>query len=664
VADGTTLRRVTPAGVVSTLAGQLPAPQVQAHGGTMDLGSSYGGMADGRGAAAQVSATQLAVGPDGMVYFTDSNTVRRLSPDGQVTTLAGLPGTDPGSHRDGPGAQARFDMPAGLAVAPDGTVYVADMGNNVIRCISPAGVVSTLAGQPGEYGGVNGTGAAARFDHPKALAWAPDGALLVHDAANDCIRRVTRRGEVTTWLGTIRNTRRGPEPGADLDLSSLESFVVDAAGTLYFTTRSVGEDHIVRRILPDRSEPVRPWAGQADARAYADAPTPGAARFNFPNGLALGPTGTLYVADVQNRVIRAISPTGRVTTLAGQPPLASLDGQGPAATLPRPTSLALEPGGSLLVISEGQLRRVSAAGQVTTVAGTYPPPSPPDDGPTSLQNPYGVAVVGSTAFVSDEARHVIYQVASHNQLRRWAGRPDTPGDNDDGGLGRALFDQPTALAAAPDGTLYVCDREGYAVRLISPKGKVSTLAGQRKAPVSPLSNEGRYVSSSAVAVGPDGAVYVLQGSLRRYPPGGGAPVVLAGSDDNEPGYTDGRGAAARFNSPTGLCVAADGTVYVADRGNHLIRRVSPAGDVTTVAGQPGVHPLRAGAGQGVYKYAPDGSGSMDFTALGDYHDGPAASARFNHPAAVALGPDGTLYVADEDNNCIRTIRPAPAAERP
>jgi DNA-binding beta-propeller fold protein YncE len=154
-------------------------------------------------------------------------------------------------------------------------------------------------------------------------------------------------------------------------------------------------------------------------------------------------------------------------------------------------------------------------------------------------------------------------------------------------------------------------------------------------------------------------VYVLQGSLRRFPAGGGAPVLLAGAD--EPGYADGRGAAARFNFPTGLCVAADGTVYVADRGNHLIRQVSPAGDVTTLAGQPGAHPLRSGAGQGQYKYAPDDSGNMDFTALGDYHDGPAASARFNHPAAVALGPGGVLYVADEDNDCLRVIRPAPAS---
>ena len=666
VADGTALRRITPAGEASTVAGQVPVPRIQANNGIMNF-AGYGGAADGRGAAARLSAHRLAVGPDGAVYFTESNMVRRCTPDGQVTTLAGLNDyNEVGSHRDGPGAQARFNMPDGLTVAADGTVYVADMGNCCIRRIAPGGVVSTLAGLAREYGGVDGQGAAARFDHPKHLAWAPDGALLVYDAGNDCIRRVgLPGGAVSTWRGHLPNPPRGSNPGAELDLYALEGFAVDTRGTVYGTPRQYGQDHTIRRILPDGSEPVQPWAGHTDVGnkfdvgGYIDAATPGAARFSFPEALAFGLEGTLYVADRLNNVVRAISPGGQVRTLAGHPPLTTLDGQGAAATLAQPTGLAVEPDGSLLVAGGGLLRRVSATGAVTTVAGAFPTPPVPDPAPTALHQPYGVAVAGGVTFVSDEARHVIYRVEGPQRLTVWAGKVDVPGDNNGGLTGRARFDQPTTLVAAPDGSLYVGDREGHAVRRVSPRGQVSVLSGERKTPVSPLSNEGRYVSASAVAVGPDGAVYVLQGALRRYPAGGGPPVVLAGSDENEPGYADGRGAAVRFNRPAGLCVAADGTVYVADRGNHLIRRVSPDGEVTTVAGQPGVHPLLPGiTGPARYRYAPDDSGGMSFTALGDYHDGPAASARFNHPAAVALGPNGTLYVADEDNNCIRTIRPA------
>lgn len=442
----------------------------------------------------------------------------------------------------------------------------------------------------------------------------------------------------------------------------MQGFAVDAHGTAYFTPRYYEHDHIIRRILPDGSEPASPWAGHSetgqlvDSGGHLDAATPGAARFSYPEALALAPDGTLYVADRLNKVVRAISPAGRVTTLAGQPPLTTPNGQGPAATLSRPTGLALTPDGSLLVAGGGLLRRISPTGAVTTLAGAFPTPPIADEAATALHQPYGVAVVSGVAYVSDEARHVIYRVDGPQRLTAWAGKVDAPGDNN----GRhARFDQPTALVAGPDGALYVGDREGQAIRRISARGQVSLLTGKRKEPVSPLSNEGRYVSASAVAVGPDGAVYVLQGALRRYPPGGGAPVVLAGRDDNEPGYADGRGAVVRFNRPAGLCVAADGTVYVADRGNHLIRRVGPDGAVTTVAGQPGVHPLLvASTGPAQYRYAPDDTDGRTYTNLGDYRDGPAATARFHYPAAVALGPGGTLYVADEDNNCIRLIQAA------
>lgn len=659
VADQSTIRCIAPNGEVRTVAGYPPGPRGESQGPPLDFANhNKPGQGDGPAAKAQLSVKQLTIGPDGAVYFTDGSRVRRLSRDGQVTTLAGIPGyTYAEGYTDGPGVQARFRMPHGLLVAADGTVYVADTGNNCIRRISPAGVVSTLAGLAGEYGGVNGRGAAARFDHPSDMTWAPDGALLVYDGANNCIRRVSLpEGEVSTWLGSTRNAPRGTDPRARLDLYGMEDFAVDAQGTAYFTPRHYGHDHIIRRILPDGSEPVSPWAGHTDYGGHLDAATPGAARFHLPKALAFGPDGTLYVADWLNNVVRAISPSGVVTTLAGQPPLTTPDGQGVAATLGPPTGLALEPDGSLLVTGGGLLQRISPTGAVTTLAGAFPAPPKADAAPTALHQPYGVAVVGGVAYVSDEARHVIYRVDGPQRLMVWAGKVDTPGDNNGS---RARFDQPTALVAGPDGSLYTADREGHAIRRISPRGQVSLLSGERKKPVGPLSNEGRYVSASAVAVGPDGAVYLLQGALRRYPPGGGPPVVLAGSDDNEPGYADGRGAAVRFNRPTGLCVAADGTVYVADRGNHLIRQVGPDGAVTTVAGQPGVHPLLApGTGPMQNRYAPDNSDNMAYASLGDYRDGPAATARFHHPSAVALGADGVLYVADEDNNCIRTVRPA------
>ncbi|WP_084708504.1 hypothetical protein [Hymenobacter norwichensis] len=664
--DGTAIRKITPAGLVTTLAGEPPAPQKLTDGHVMHIATTTD-LANGQGPAARFGSPQgITVAPNGTVYLSENNTIRRISPQGQVTTLAGQPGYGPeaAGHRDGPAAQALFSYPTGLVLDAAGNLFVADTQNEVIRKITPAGMVSTLAGEPGEYGAVDGTGRAARFDHPKALALAPDGALLVADVANGCIRRMSMRGEVTTWAGTMTNTHTGTWPGAKLDLDGIQSMVVDRQGTIYFTSNDAR--HTVRRLLPDRTELVIPWAGQQDARAYTDAATPTEARFNYPDALALGPDGTVYVADVQNYVIRAIAPSGRVYTLAGHPPRTTLDGSATTAEFSQPRGLALEPNGSLLVadFGTGLVRRVSSTGEVRTIAGRFPSPDVRSQAPEEIFEPAGVATgPGSSVFVADESRHTIYRLSPEGKVQVWAGQPGiVAGNNDDGLIWAARFNKPNSVAAAPDGTLYVTDGETMAVRRISPKGKVSTLLKGDIHSVSPLSNEGHYFYPSAVAVGPDGAVYVLQGRLLRYASGSSRAEWLAGN--YEPGYADGPGRQARFHYPTGLAVDGQGNVFIADRGNHLIRRVSPRGEVTTVAGEPGRHRLEPPLTKyAEHFYGPDGSGGMEGQALGDYRNGPAAQARFNHPAAVAVAPDGTLYVADQDNNCIRVIRAAEAGRR-
>lgn len=665
--DGSAIRKITPAGQVTTLAGEPPAPRKMADGSIMSIATSPD-ITEDRDKAARFGFPQaITVAPNGTVYVCENNTIRRISPRGEVTTLAGKPGfdADAAGHRDGPGGQARFRHPTSLVLDAAGNLYVADPQNKVIRKITPAGLVSTLAGEPGEYGAADGVGRAARFEFPTALALAPDGALLVADAGNGCIRRVSMRGEVTTWAGTMSNTRRGTWPGAELDLDGIQGMAVDKQGTIYFTSND--NRHTVRRILPDRTEPIAPWAGQKDARAYADATTPGAARFNFPDALALGPDGTLYVADVQNQVIRAIAPGGRVSTLAGQPPKTTLDGSAATAEFSQPRGLALEPDGSLLVadFGNGLVRRVSTRGDVRTIAGRFPYPEVRSQAPEEIFNPAGVVSgPGGSVYVADEGRHTIYRLGPEGKVRVWAGQPGiVAGNNDDGLFSKARFNKPNSMAAAPDGTLYVTDNETMAVRRVSPKGKVSTLLKGDTHYVSPLSNEGHYFYPSAVAVGPNGAVYVLQGRLLRFAPGSSRAEWLAG--DYEPGYADGPGRQARFRYPTGLAVDAQGNVFIADRGNHLIRRVSAQGEVTTVAGEPGRHRLEPPLSPYHEQYyGPDGSGGMEGMALGDYRNGPAAQARFNHPAAVAIAPDGTLYVADQDNNCIRVIKAAGAARQP
>ncbi|MDQ2793453.1 MAG: NHL repeat-containing protein [Bacteroidota bacterium] len=658
LAEIVTVRKITPAGVVTTLAGAPPEQQRLDNGAgttTMDVSTDETGSPDyhrnGKGLAARfLGLAGMAAAPDGTVFVSEGNAIRRISPQGEVTTWAGQRGDDEGSYRDGPAQQARFNHPEGLALDGFGNLFVADSHNHVIRQITPAGVVSTLAGKVGDYGGANGRGTAAQFYNPGALVLAPDGALLVADVSNGCIRRVSRQGDVTTWAGTASNTPQGNWPGAEIRFDVIQDLVVAPDGTVYFTDS--GYRHTVRRILPDRTEPVSPWAGQVDARGYRDAATSTAARFNFCSSLVLGANGTLYVADDQNGVVRTIDPAGRVGTFVGQPPR-SVDGPGALATFDQPSGVALDRAGHLFVADRDQhlIRRVDQAGHVSTFAGQLLEGGSTFDANNGhgFFNPAGVAIgPDGTLYVADEGRHLIQKVSPAGQLSQWAGQPGDAGTNDAGLFGRGRLNYPISVAVAPDGTVYTTDRESRAVRRISPAGRISTFEGGRSLFVSPFSNEAHTSYPTAVAVGPDGAVYVLHGTLRVYPPRGGS-YLLAG--DFEPGFADGTGAHARFRYPTGLAVDAQGNVFIADRGNHLIRRVSPQGEVTTVAGQV-VVPKADGT-------TSDGYGPDDSFSHGDYRDGPAAQARFNHPNAVAVAPNGTLYVADMDNNCIRVIRTAP-----
>ncbi len=186
VADNgnSSVRKIAPDGTVSTFAGR----------------GGVAGTADGKGGEARFATPRgIAVDPRGNVYVADegNSNIRKITPDGVVSTLAGSMGQAAGSA-DGTGAAARFGAPRALTVDAAGNVFVADTDNNTIRKITPDGVVSTLAGKPGEAGKVDGTGAAARFSEPRGIAVDADDNVFVADSGNGAIREVTRAGVVTT----------------------------------------------------------------------------------------------------------------------------------------------------------------------------------------------------------------------------------------------------------------------------------------------------------------------------------------------------------------------------------------------------------------------------------------------------------------------------------
>jgi len=223
---------------------------------------------DGTGSADRfVAPTGLAVDRVGNLYVADytGRNVRKVTPAGVVTTLAGLART-PGSQ-DGKGRAARFTLPWGVAVDRSGNVYVSDSGNNTIRKISPVGEVTTLAGEAGHAdGSADGTGAEARFHEPRGLAVDGAGNVYVADYMNDTIRKITPEGVVTTLAGKVKSSSK---------------------------------------VTPTH-------------RMSADDGPVATALFNKPTGVAIDQEGNLFVTDSYNRTIRKITPDGMVTTLAGR----------------------------------------------------------------------------------------------------------------------------------------------------------------------------------------------------------------------------------------------------------------------------------------------------------------------------------------------------------
>ena len=364
--DNHTIRKVTSGGVVTTLAGS----------------GSYSswGTNDGTGSAARFTfPCGVAVDTSGTVYVADSgnNTIRKVTPAGVVTTLAGLAGNNTGSA-DGTGSAARFNGPAGMAVDTNGNVYVADSGNNTIRKVTPSGVVTTLAGLAGSAGSADGTNSAARFNGPYGVAVDSAGNVYVADTYNDTIRKVTPVG--TNWVVTTLAGLAGSSGSADGTNSAARfnypaGVAVDSAGNLYVADYN---NDTIRKVTPVGTNwVVTTLAGLAGNSGSADG-TNSAARFNYPEGVAVDSAGNVYVADVYNDTIRKVTPVGTnwvVTTLAGLAgSIGSADGTNSAARFAYPVGVAVDSAGNIYVADNGNytIRKVTPVGTnwvVTTLAG-------------------------------------------------------------------------------------------------------------------------------------------------------------------------------------------------------------------------------------------------------------------------------------------------------
>jgi sugar lactone lactonase YvrE len=563
----------------------------------------------------------VAADSSGNVYVADTgnDTIRKIATDGTVTTLAGLAGT--AGHVDGTGSAAYFSSPTGLTVDPSGNVYVVDIGNYLIRKVTSGGVVTTVAGSPLNSGSADGTGVTAWFNGSVHIAADASGNLFLADAGNSLIRKITPDGVVTTIGGLASISGNADGTGIAARFFQASGVAVDSSGAVYVadtynntirkgvaagsgsgssTSSSTGSGSSGSSSSgssssgssgtsgstsgTDTSGSSSSSSGSGSSGTSGSSGSSSSGYFIYPTATAVDSAGNLYVADASMNVIRKITSTGVIGTLAGSAGVAgSQDGTGSAALFNQPNSVAVDSSGNVYVADTGNatIRRISSSGVVVTLAGAAASRGNVDGNGTAARfsSPIGVTVDSlGGIYVVDAFTDTVRKVTAGGTVTTLAGTALARGEADGTGSA-ASFNDPSGVTVDATGNLYVADTYNDTIRKIDSANAVTTLAG-----------------SAGIS-----------------------------------GGNDGTGIYALFNQPVGVAADSSGNVYVADTGNGTIRKVAPAGGVTTVAGIAGIAGSRDG----------DGTGAL-----------------FNQPRGLSLDDSGNLYVADTGNAAIRKITSA------
>jgi sugar lactone lactonase YvrE len=287
--------------------------------------------------------TSLATDAAGNIYVADSynSVIRKITPEGVTTTFAG---TGTFGYTDGPAASAQFYVPSGLVVDATGNIFVADLGNNIIRKITPDGVVSTFAGN-GSSGSADGTANAATFSGPAGIALGTNGNFYVTDSNNNLIRQVTPAGVVTTVAGNhVGSYINGIGTAASFNKPTGIAF--DAAGNMYVAEAA---NNAIRKITKDYT--VTTFAGGVDTAAL---------KLGSPQDLKVDANNNVYITDAGGRILK-ISKDRIVTTLAGKTATTgTTDGDGSTALFNGPKGIALDPQGNIIIAdyNNNRIRKV------------------------------------------------------------------------------------------------------------------------------------------------------------------------------------------------------------------------------------------------------------------------------------------------------------------
>jgi len=644
---------------------------------------TYGYTGDGGAATAAELAEPngLAVNGDGFVYIGDNfnNVIRRIDTSGHITTVAGN-GTAGFSGDGGPATNAEIHSTAGLAVDGDGNLYIGDSYNSRVRKVSPSGIITTYAGDGfAGYSGDGGAAAAAKLFNPSGLAIDKAGNLYIADISNHVVRKVSKSGIITTYAGNGSSGFSGDGGSAlSAQMADPSALAIDGTGNLYISDVS---NRRIRKV--NSSGIITTIAGNGTAGVTGDGGPATAAELYFAIGLSLDVTGNLYIADGNSETIRKIDTSGIINSVAGDG-LGGFGGDGGPATaamLNVPYNVSADGLGNIYIADgfNNRIRFVNNCSPLSLITGTLEfcagstsTFSDATGGGTWSCSDTAIAVINSSTGVatgiSQGIATISYTLAGLSATKMIiidalpssgsvsgpssmaSGSTSTFSDSVSGGLwsssnaliavAGSVSGNVTGIAAGTVIISYavtnICGSALIAdtISITTCTQDISTIAGNDTSGY--RGDNGAATSAEmshpwGLCLDGSGNVFFADNynNVVRELSSGGIITTVAGNGSAGFSGDGGAATAAQLDSVTGVAVDGAHNIYIADKNNNRIRKVTAAGIISTIAGT------------GTSGFSGDGSSAI--------------TARLSAPNSVITDLAGNIYITDGGNNRVRKI---------
>ncbi|MCW5980042.1 MAG: SMP-30/gluconolactonase/LRE family protein [Bryobacteraceae bacterium] len=628
---------------------------------TIDTAAGANDAGDGGPAtAAQLGAAEgIALDSAGNLYIADAMDARVRRVDAATGRISAVAGTGhPGLAGDGgPAVEAQLNAPYDVAVDSKGNVYIADLGNARVRKVSPDGTIQTVAG------GDSNTAPPATLAAPRNLLVDAAGNLYISDFGRHQIYKLSAGGKFSVHAGTGAAGYNGDGFANMVNLNGPAGLAADARGGLYFAdaenrrVRSLTAG-IVTTVLEDPSGALGlgwPTGVAVDREGTLYATATGAAggvvvqalsgiarrlegldAVEKARDLALDAAGRLYIAD--GRQVWRLDGDAKLTRVAGRSSFGEADGgKATEARLLGPIGVSADEAGNVYIAEEGRqrIRKLNPQGWLATLVKT------------GLTDPVAVAADRrGRIWIADYAGNAVYRALPDGTLARAAGTGEAGFSGDGGSPLGAKLNRPRGVAVDPYGNVFIADSLNHRVRKITAGGQIQAIGGSGAPGYSGdlgLADRAQMRLPAGIAVDDEGNVYVAEQGNHVVRKIGidGFIATVAGTgrwgDDGDGGPA----AKARLNMPSAVAFDPEGNLLIADTGNHRVRAVDSTGVIRTIAG----------------------SGTAGFSGDG----GPAEQARLRSPASITVDRAGHVYIADLENRLIRRLTPViapPSVETP